>query len=224
MERVINFVHVGGNPLSDLNKRCIKSWQEHLPNYKIKQWDETNFDVSSNKFCKQALECGAYAFASDYMRLKTIYDNGGIYMDTDVEVTQNFDKFLDCPAFIGLETPPIRMASCVIGAKKKSTFVENWLSFYNDASFIGEDGALNLKPNTHTITEISHIRYPRLKLNDTIERFSDLTVFPVEYFSPFNRKTQELNATENTHAIHRFAGSWLHFREMQKLTTADKTK
>jgi mannosyltransferase OCH1-like enzyme len=160
------------------------------------------------------LENEAYAFASDYMRLKVLYDHGGIYMDTDVEVLKDFEPFLDEQAFLGLEAPPVRLGSCVLGAKKKSTFIGNWLSFYDYAHFKDENGKLNLKPNTHTITEIAKLRYPYLHLdNKRIEYMPDVTVYPVDYFCPLNRKTQEMNVTQDTHAIHRFNNSWIHLRE-----------
>ena len=101
----IHFCWLGENEKTDLVKRCIESWRIKLPEYEIIEWNEKNFDFNnSNTYVKQALKRKRWAFVTDYMRLKILYDHGGIYLDTDVEVIKSFDTLLNDNSFIGLES------------------------------------------------------------------------------------------------------------------------
>ena len=92
--KIIHYVWVGGKPLTPLAEKCIASWKKYCPDYEIKRWDEKTFDVNQNKYCKQAYECKKWAFASDFVRLYVLYNEGGIYLDSDIEVLKNFDDLL----------------------------------------------------------------------------------------------------------------------------------
>ncbi len=87
--KMIHYCWFGGKPLPKDVLDCIKTWKKYCPDYEIKRWDESNFDVNSHPFMKAAYEAKAWAFVSDYARLKVVYDNGGIYLDTDVELLKN---------------------------------------------------------------------------------------------------------------------------------------
>ena len=100
--KIIHYCWFGGNELPEMAKRCINSWKQVLPEYKIIRWDESNFDIC-NTYVKEAYENKKYAFVTDYVRLYTMYTYGGIYMDTDVEVLKPLDKFLVNKAFSGFE-------------------------------------------------------------------------------------------------------------------------
>lgn len=91
--KVIHFCWLSNEPYPDLIKKCIESWKEKLPDYAIKKWDTTNFDVTSVPFVKEAYECKKWAFAADYIRLHALYTEGGIYLDSDVRVLKSFDVF-----------------------------------------------------------------------------------------------------------------------------------
>ena len=99
--KTIHYCWFGGKALPPEVKECIRSWEKHCEDYRIVRWDETNFDISLHSFCKKAYEDNAWAFVSDYARLKIIYDFGGIYLDTDVEVLKCFDPLLAHDCFLG---------------------------------------------------------------------------------------------------------------------------
>ena len=97
----------------------MQSWEEFLPEYEIIEWNEENFDVTSNKYVQEAYEAKKWAFVSDYVRLWAIKEFGGIYLDTDVQVFRNFDRFLQHGFFTGHEKygNTLSPITAVMGAK-----------------------------------------------------------------------------------------------------------
>lgn len=101
--KVIHYCWFGGNPLPSLAEKCIASWRKYLPDYEIKRWDESNFDVNIIPYTKQAYEAKKYAFVSDYARFWILYNYGGLYFDTDVEVIRSMDDIIAAGPFMGCE-------------------------------------------------------------------------------------------------------------------------
>ena len=187
-------------------ERCIKSWREHCPDYSIVRWDESNFDVSQNQYCREAYELGKWAFVSDYARLWVLVHEGGIYMDTDVELTKSLDPFLGETAFSGFESVG-SVQTGLMASQNGFPLFEKMLSDYEFRSFILPDGTLNTTTNVEYITEMC-VRNG-LILNGKKQTVADFTLFPQEYFCPKNYISKELEVTPNTYAIHHFDGSWL---------------
>ena len=101
MEKIIHYCWFGGKPLPKLAKKCIKSWKKFLPDFEIREWNETNFDINITKFSKQAYDAKKWAFVSDVARIYALKNYGGIYFDTDMIVTKNIDEsvtVVGCPA------------------------------------------------------------------------------------------------------------------------------
>ena len=101
--KIIHYCWFGGNPLPELAQKCIESWRTYCPDYEIKRWDETNFDVNCCDYVRKAYEVKMWAFVSDYARFKILYENGGVYFDTDVELIKPIDDLLAKGSFMGLE-------------------------------------------------------------------------------------------------------------------------
>ena len=95
MKKYIHYCWFGGKPLPKLAKKCIKSWKKYLPDYEIIRWSEENVDLEECPFIKEAYENKKWAFVADYARTKAIYEYGGIYFDTDMEVVKNIDELLN---------------------------------------------------------------------------------------------------------------------------------
>jgi mannosyltransferase OCH1-like enzyme len=206
--KTIHYCWFGKKPLPQNVLDCIASWKKYLPNYKIIEWNEDNFNINSNLYVKQAYESHKYAFVTDYIRLYALYHYGGVYMDTDVEIVRNIDEFLIHSAFSGFESEEY-IPTAIMGAQKKNIWIEKLLDYYNNKHFIKGDGTLDTTTNVSIITEIS-INYFNVKLNNQYQDINGiLTLFPKEYFCPKSYKTGLINQTENTYAIHHFSGSWL---------------
>ncbi len=87
----IHYCWFGGKEKPEDVKRYIASWKKYCPDYEIKEWNESNFDIHENDYCREAYEAKKWAFLTDYVRLKALYEEGGFYMDTDVEVVKSLD-------------------------------------------------------------------------------------------------------------------------------------
>ena len=89
--KVIHYCWFGGNPLPNIAVKCINSWKKYFPDYEIIEWNESNFDLFSCDYCREAYDAKKWAFVSDYARFKILYEHGGVYFDTDVEVIKSMD-------------------------------------------------------------------------------------------------------------------------------------
>ncbi len=205
--KTIHYCWFGGNPLPELAQKCIESWKKFCPDYEIIQWDETNFDINQNDYCREAYEAKKWAFVSDYARLKILYEYGGIYMDTDVEVIKNLDCFLNHTAFVGFESERC-VQTGVMASEKNGEWIKLLLSSYDDRKFILKDGKLDLTTNVAVITEIMEKEY-NLTLNDSIQEVAGVyKIYSSEYFCAKDYITKELKITDNTYTIHHYDGSW----------------
>lgn len=116
----IHYCWFGGNPYPEDFLKYLESWKKYCPNYEIIEWNEKTFDINLNKYVKEAYECKKWAFVTDYVRLWAIYNYGGIYMDTDVEVLRPLDSFLECQAFSGFERENAVPTGIMAGEKGQS--------------------------------------------------------------------------------------------------------
>lgn len=202
----IHYCWFGHSPMSELALKCIESWHRYMPDYAYKLWNEDNFDVNSNQYVKEAYEARKFAFVTDYVRLYALFTEGGIYMDTDVEVLKPYDDLLSLSAFTGYEGsktyPPV---TGTMASKAGGAWVTEQLSAYDNAHFIKPDGSLDLTTNTARISEI--MRKNGFVQNGKKQIYKDLHVFPVEFFCP-RQTTGEVLITKDTYCDHHFMGSW----------------
>ena len=203
--KVIHYCWFGGNPLPEDAVKCIESWKKYCPDYEIVEWNETNFDVLSLDYTKEAHKAKKWAFITDYVRLYALATMGGVYMDTDVEVLKNLDVFLNEPGFSGFERVDA-VPTGIMAAEKGNPFVLQLLEEYNSLHFIREDGTYDLTTNVVRITDTA--KKNGLKLNNKKQTVCEFTFYPKEVFCPKNSRTMEMEITENTYTIHHFQGSW----------------
>lgn len=219
MDRIPKTIHYcwfGRKPKPEQALTCIESWKKHCPEYELIEWNEDNFDINQNLYVKQAYEAKKFAFVTDYVRLYALYNYGGIYMDTDVEVVKPLDRFLVHSAFSGFENNNC-IPTGIMAAEKGNQWVKDLLDEYKDVKFIKEDGEYDLTTNVVRITNLTKEKYG-IKLESSYQDLNDIVVmYPYDYFCPKDWYTGKINCTENTHTIHHFSGSW--HNEEQKETT-----
>lgn len=205
--KVIHYCWFGRGPKNELALKCIESWKKYLPDYELKEWNEDNFDVSMYAYTKEALENRKFAFVTDVVRLYALYTEGGIYMDTDVEVLKTYNPFLHHTMFSGFETNGY-VPTGMMAAEKGSIWAKELLDDYRNRKFVLDDGSFDTTTNTTVITD--YMKKKGLKLNNTYQDFPGLcTMYPYDYFCPKDHRTGTINCTKNTVCIHHFAGSWV---------------
>lgn len=203
--KVIHYCWFGGNPKPPLIKKCMQSWSSVLPEYKIIEWNENNFDITENQYIREAYENRKWAFVTDYVRLKVLYEYGGIYLDSDVEVLKPIDKFLNDECFSGFESKDM-VPTAIMGSVKGAAFMKELLSYYDNKSFVNEDGSFDMTANTITITDKCEKK--GLKLNGKKQTVEGFVLYPQKYFCPnspariFNKKPI------GAYTIHHSMGSW----------------
>jgi len=205
--KIIHYCWFGGNPLPDLAAKCIISWKKYFPNFEIKEWNETNYDVYKISYTGEAYDAKKYAFVSDYARFDILYQYGGIYFDTDVEVIRPFDTILNNGGFMGLESKKTIAPGLGVGCKAGLDILRQILEFYENLHFLNTDASHNLKTVVEYTTTI--LKRNGFERKNKIQFLGDLVIYPTEYFCPMSVKTRIMNITENTYSIHHYEGSWL---------------
>lgn len=218
--KVIHYCWFGRGQKPEQAVKCIESWKKYLPEYELKEWNEDNFDITQNQYVREAYENRKFAFVTDYVRLYALYHDGGVYMDTDVEVIGSFDKFLHHHAFSGFETDG-NVPTGMMAAEKKSVWAKELLDQYNERKFVQKDGSFDMTTNTVVIT--NYMIEKGLVKNNTYQDFPELcTMYPAEYFCPKDHRTGKIICTKNTVCIHHFAGSWVRHSFLQNLRHKSK--
>lgn len=204
--KIIHYCWFGHGEMPQLAKDCIASWHKYMPDWEYKLWNEENFDANSTPYTKEAYEARKFAFVSDYVRLKALCEEGGLYMDVDFFAYKSFEDLLKYDAFIGFEGSkhlPVMMGVCA--SKPNGEWVKEMLDAYKERHFLKVDGSCDLTTNVQFITSI--MRNNGFAQNGVEQDYKDLHVFPVDYFCP-RQTTGEYLRTGNTYCDHLGMGSW----------------
>ena len=210
--KIIHYCWFGRNILPKSTKKCIASWKKYLPDYEIKEWNEDNFDVNKIPYTHDAYNAKKYAFVSDYARFWILYNYGGLYFDTDVEVIKPMDDIIAKGAFMGWERPSSLGAFSIapglgLAANQEEPFYKEALTSFEKLSFYKEDGTWN---NYTMIPMVTDLLLQRgLKKDGSMQVIDGITFYPADYFCPMDSITGKLFITKNTYAIHWYSMSWI---------------
>ena len=232
--KVIHYCWFGKNELSELNKKCIDSWKKFLPDYEIKEWNDSNYDFSVCKYVEEAYERKKYAFVSDYARFDILYKYGGLYFDTDVELINGIDDIIESGPFMALETGKFRFdkydSSCLkadtyddvnrvtlelgfsiapglgLGVYKNHKLYKKILDKFSKRSFIDKNGNNNCLIICDFVTEI--LVRESIYNNKGFGIVDDINIYPVDYFCPKDSDSEMVNFTKDTRAIHHYGATW----------------
>ncbi|MDY2860668.1 MAG: glycosyltransferase [Candidatus Cryptobacteroides sp.] len=209
--KIIHYCWFGGKPLPKSAEKCIASWKKYLPDYEIKRWDESNFDVNAIPYTREAYAACKFAFVSDYARFWILYHYGGVYFDTDVEVIRPIDDIINRGGFLGVESNRNGIYTVNPGlgfaATQGTAVIGEMVNLYSTFHFINTDGASDLKNIVEITTD--YLSSKGLQNTDEIQDCCGFTIYPKDYFCPIDYDTRELKITENTRTIHHYAESWV---------------
>lgn len=220
--KTILYCCFGGKELPKSAKKCIKSWQKFLPDYRIMRWDESNFDVNICRYTKEAYECKKYAFVSDVTGFSHFLAIG--HFDTDVEVIRSMDYIITAGPFMGCKNSvPEKSTIDKMGINPKFGLgpalglglYKEILDKYSQMSFYNADGTQNLTTVVKYVTEI--LCNKGLQAVNAIQAVVGVTIYPKEYFCPLDYYSRRLHITQNTMSIHHYDASWYPWKPYEKL-------
>ncbi|MGN1420912.1 MAG: glycosyltransferase family 32 protein [Eubacterium sp.] len=206
----IHYFWIGGNEKPDSVLKCIESWKKFCPDYEIIEWNESNYDFSKYNFTRQAYEMKKWAFVTDMARFDVVYENGGVYFDTDVELISNIDSLLNDECFMGIEKSyecDFYVASGLgFGAEKGNPLLKSLICMYKEMNFINSDGSFNMVPTPQYTTKLLQ-KFGFVK-EDKDQKLENVSIYASDVFCPKNYYTGEIKITERTISIHHFDASW----------------
>lgn len=206
--KVIHYCWFGRNPKPKLAEKCIKSWKKFCPDYEIVEWNEDNFDLSGCPlYVRQAYEAKKWAYVTDYVRMQIVYEHGGIYMDTDVELQKNLDSLLCHQAYFGFEDGIHIATGLGFGAVQGHAVLKEIMDDYEGVPFIHEDGTYDTVtcPQRNTKIFLQH----GLKQDDSMQILDgDVLILPSIYLCPISYQTNIRRHSDDTISIHWFDASW----------------
>ncbi|MCQ2334334.1 MAG: glycosyl transferase [Paludibacteraceae bacterium] len=205
MIKQIHYCWFGGKPLPTDAQRCIDTWRKHMPDYKVVQWDESNYPVDKIPYVREAYEAKKYAFVSDYARFDILYQHGGIYLDTDVEMLRSLEPIIENGAYMGFESPGFVATGLGIAAPPQHPLYREILDDYEHSHFL-VDGRQDLTTVVIRVTGI--LKRHGLVEKDQIQQVGGVTIYPARYFCPLSVADGVLRITEDTYTIHHYNSSW----------------
>lgn len=224
VQKIIHYCWFGGNELPNDAKRCIESWKKYCPDYEIIRWDESNFNIKICDYVSEAYSMKKWAFVSDYARFWILYNFGGVYLDTDVELVASIDDILENGPFMGCENDYSIFdgsfdesyainSGLGLGLEKSMPIIKELLEDYNSSKFIKSDGSCDLDYTVvKRVTKLMMKYGYKNKLN-VIQNISGITIYTKDYFCPLDYRTGQLVFTNNTRSIHHYTESWVNDRQ-----------
>ena len=203
----IHYMWLGKQKIPHKLQKCIDSWKRFCPDYEIIRWDENNYDIVKIPYMKEAYEAGAYGFVPDYARLDILFNNGGIYMDTDVEILRGLDSLLYQEAFCGVEKWQVLNFGGCSGAVKGHPMLKRFLDARAQISFIDKNGKKNKTTcgfyDTRVAIEHGYV------IDGTTQNIGGMNIYASDYFHPYDYMSGSVQCTEHTYSVHWFNGGWL---------------
>lgn len=203
--KIIHYCWLGESKKSPLINKCMKSWKKYLPDYQIKEWNESNIALD-HPYLKEAHSQKLWSRMSNLIRLQALYADGGLYLDTDVEVVKSFNPLLDQGCFLGFQRRERHkdwLNNAILGSVPKHPFVKRCMDFL--VQECARDKVFYVQPEltTKVLINMGLKEYGGQKIDG-------VQLYPVEYFFPFawDEKFSPNCVKGNTYCIHFWQNSW----------------
>lgn len=219
--KVIHYAWFGRAPLSRSAVETIESWRSLMPEYEVKQWDESNFDLDECPFVRDAYAAKKWAFVSDYVRAKVIYEYGGVYMDVGTHLLKSIDPLVEDSAFSASDWESGGVnTGLVLAAPARFQIVGELLDAFQSLEF--KDSFEYLLEHTGPLTFGSVLaRHGYVWGNDELWEGDGFKVYPSEYFNP-KLGFGGFKTTENTYSTHLNMASWMSPAEQYRVRFINK--
>lgn len=204
--KTIHYCWFGRGDKPEVFEKCLQSWKKFAPDYEIVEWNEDNFDINRFPFTREAYDCKKYAFVSDVARLSVIYEHGGVYLDTDVELIAGIDRFLDDECFLFFQNVVQIATGLGFGATKHHPIIGKMLEDYEGRHFRIDEMATVTCPKLNTSVLKQEI--PTLSINNTTQHVGGIHCY----------SSQDYDA----YAIHHDQFSWMNAEHRKALKYARK--
>lgn len=207
--KILHYCWFGNKKKPASVKKCIKNWRKMLPDYKIMEWNESNCDLENEiDYVKEAYKAKKYAFVSDYIRLKKLYEYGGVYFDTDVQVIKPFDEVLERgDVVLGLQSMG-NITTAFMATTAFHPFFKECLDYYTNRHFIKTDGSYDTVSINVSMDPFAEKYGIDLHKNEIQSLENGMTFYPIDYFSAFDIENWHRVITDNTYTVHNMASSW----------------
>lgn len=213
--KVIHYCWFGRNPIPAEYQKYIESWRKYLPDFEVKEWNEDNFDINCIPFIQEAYEVKKFAYVSDYARLKVLYENGGVYFDTDVEVIRPIDDLMERGPWMGIEkhtSTPNNADQVNVGlgfaVEPRNSIIKEVMEFYENTHYIFPDGHMEQIPIVPVVTDVLR-KHGMPKHVDKPTDVAGITIYPWDYFCPQEFLSSKIERTPNTYTIHHYSATWM---------------
>lgn len=213
----IHYMWVGGKPLPDEYKKNIDTWRKFNPDYEIIRWNESNLNLEECDYVKEAFVTKAWGFVTNYARLSIVWNYGGIYLDTDVEVKKSFDCLLNDDAFFNMGCADRVNNGCGFGSVPKHPLLKEMKAAFEASHFL-----INGKPGKKPCHSFLHPVLKRygFEIKNEYQNVNGVALYPAEVMSPYVLGGLGNFFSDKTLSIHKEAGTWKNEREkagMEKL-------
>lgn len=208
--KIVHYCWFGNGEKPDNIKAYIETWKKNMPEYTFMEWNEQNFDVKNSiPYVRQAYEAKKYAFVSDYARIQALYEYGGIYFDTDIEVKKSFEEYLEDKSMVlGFESER-SLLTAFIAVEKEHPYMKEFLESYKDRNFIKEDGSYDMLVINEGFSTLMERKGVDLDRNEYQEPEKNIVVYPIEYFCGFDVTNWHESITDKTCTVHYMNSSWV---------------
>lgn len=203
----IHYCWFGKKEMPQFLCSCINSWREKCPDYEIIEWNEDNYDINRHEFTKEAYTNGKYGFVTDVARLDILYENGGIYLDTDVTLLKNLDNCLYQEGFIGTEKWGNINSGGGCGFMKEQAMLKKLIDYRENFQFMMSDGSLNIE--TNGVYESKPFLDAGFRPDNTLQEIEGVTIYPSYVNHPYDYMSCETHLRNATMSVHHFFGGWM---------------
>lgn len=203
----IHYCWFGGKEIPLHLRKYMDTWKEKCPDYEIIRWDESNYDITKNRYMKEAYACEKWGFVPDYARLDIIYQEGGIYLDTDIELFSSLDRLL-CDDMFCCAVNQISIAFGLgFGAVKGHMLIRQLRDYYDGRSFYNNDKSMNLMPCY--VYQNPVLKEYGFQIKNEYQKTGGVVLYPSEVAAPTGTRGLEKNFTQNTIMDHHSQLSWI---------------